>query len=119
MINLANIVNSPEFREQVTLIKNTESINSFGESTTTNTSVIINAVVTPYSDAYLHNPNYKAVNTKIELSTTQHLSTSFVGSNPDTVLYHSDTYRLVTVDDSSSFGFFSAIAELINPLPSS
>lgn len=113
MINLSDIVMSTEFQEDITITTNTETVNAYGETTIANTTSTIKAVVLNNSTDLTNNPDYQAGTDAIEIYTVSTISPISIGKKGDNVMYHNDTYRIVSYSDYSSFGFNKAVAQLV------
>lgn len=113
MINLSDIVMSTEFQEDITITTNAETINSYGETTLANASTTIKAVVLNNTTDLTNNPDYQAGADAIVIYTVSTISPISIGRKGDNVIYHNDTYRIISYSDYSSFGFNKAIAQLV------
>lgn len=113
MLDLSEIVSDSDFTQAVTRVQRTESVNSYGETTTSNVSTTIQAVVTsPGKPGMQRFEDYQSYADMIQVTTTSRLNGPAVGQQPDLIVWQGQTYVVAVVNDYAAFGFTRAQCKL-------
>ncbi len=103
----------PAFLQPVTRVTRAEVINAYGETTTTNTSTVIQAVVrTASKPGLMRFEDMATYADTITVITQSPLNGPTVGGQPDQILWRGQTYVVAVVNDYQGFGFTRAICKL-------
>lgn len=114
MLNLAEAFD-PAFVQTVTRVQRAEVVNAYGETTVTQTSTQIQAVVTsPTKAGMLRFEDYQTYADVIKVTTQGPLNGPTVGGQPDQIIWRGQTYVVAVSNDYSAFGFTRAICKLVD-----
>ncbi len=112
MLNLSRAFD-PRFLQPVTRVTRIESINSYGETTTTNSSSTIQAVVTSASKiGMMRLDDLQTYADAIIVTTQSPLNGPTVGGQPDQIIWRGQTYVVAVVNDYAGFGYTRAVCRL-------
>lgn len=112
MLNLAQAFD-PRFLQAVTRVQRVEVIDSYGETTTTNNSTTIQAVVTsPAKVGMQRLEDLQTYADTILVTTQSPLNGPTAGGQPDQIVYRGQTYTVVVSNDYAAFGFTRAVCKL-------
>ena len=103
----------PAFLQPVTRVQRAEVINTYGETTTTNTSTTIQAVVK--SGAKPGMMRFEDMQTYADTITVicqSPLNGPTVGGQPDQIIWRGQTFVVAVVNDYQGFGYTRAICKL-------
>ena len=115
MLNLARAFD-PRFLQAVTRVQRAEVVDSYGETTTTNTTTTIQAVVTsPAKIGMQRLEDLQSYADTILVTTQSPLNGPTVGGQPDQIIYRGQTYVVAVVNDYAGFGFTRAVCKLTDP----
>lgn len=112
MLNLSEAFD-PDFVQPITRVQRTEVIDSYGETTTTNNSTTILAVVTSPAKAGMQRfEDFESYADTIMVTTQSPLNGPTIGGQPDQIIYRGQTYVVSVVNDYAGFGFTRAICKI-------
>lgn len=111
MINSATRLLRPKIAgEAFQVIRRQETVNSYGESTTTNTTLDAVGGITPTAEnSLVREDAFQTQSKTIRVITTFRLQAMGIGADgnkyqPDLILWHGDYYVIKTLNDWSSYG---------------
>jgi hypothetical protein len=115
MLNLARAFD-PRFLQAVTRVQRVEVVNAYGETTTTDTSTTIQAVVTsPAKVGMQRFEDLQSYADTILVTTQSPLNGPTVGGQPDQIIWRGQTYIVAVANDYAGFGFTRAVCKLTDP----
>jgi hypothetical protein len=117
-INPSVLLLDPQFTDNFSVIQRAQTINNYGEVTTTNVTLLnILGVVTPTTPADLRRvPEYQRGDRNLTIYTRQHLNSAATGLQPDLIKWRGDTFviRLLLPWTAYGPGWVKAIAASID-----
>lgn len=113
MIDVSEVVLDPELTQTVTRIQRIQTLNGYGETTITNQSSQIQAVVTsPGKPGLMRFEDAQTYADAIRVTTNSPLNGPVVGQQPDLIVWNGQTYVVAIVNDYQANGFSDAICKL-------
>lgn len=117
MISVAELMTDPDLVEPVTRIQRIQTVNSYGETTITESSSQIQAVVTsPGKTGVVRLEDAQTYQDTIKVTTSAPLNGASVGQQPDLIVWNGQTYVVQLTNDYQSSGFTRAICKLVDYL---
>lgn len=115
LINMADVVDDPDFSQPIKRITRTESINEFGEPVLTEKTMTINAVVTvPTAGNFNRYEDSTNLNRSIMVTTTFPLNPDYVSGQPDVVVVGNEHYIVVGIENYAAYGYYRSICQMID-----
>ena len=105
-LNPTLALTNPRFCEQFTITRRQEIVNSYGETTTVNSTLLATGVVniTFGSNELERGPDEQHQGKSISITTKFRLYGEVVGYQPDLITWHGDTFLVTKIEDYLGFG---------------